>query len=284
MPTRPDTLLVGCGDLGSRIGLRLAQQGRTVLALRRRADRVPPPLLAQSVDLTKEIPELPTSGPGESNTAWNVVVALTADARNAEAYRGIYLDGLDRALTGLHRTQAPTEHAVFVSSTAACAGEGDVTEETPSRPGSPTGAVLLEAEQLFRERIPQGTVIRLGGLYGPDRSWLTDAVRAQRWGRQRWTNTIHRHDAADAVVHLLGLKDPDPLYLGVDEEPAPAWQAMSYIAERLGLPGPPATDICETVSGKRVIGNRLRATGFEFTYPTYREGHDNCAEHRPARG
>lgn len=284
MTKRPDILLVGCGDLGSRIGLRLAQQGRSVLALRRRASLVPPPLLAESVDLSTDIPELPTGGPDEANKPWDVVVALTADDRDAQAYRRIYVDGLDRALTGLERTGAPTAHAVLVSSTAACAGEGDVTEETPSRPGSPTGGVLLEAEQLFHERVPQGTAIRFGGLYGPDRSWLTDAVRAQRWGKQRWVNIIHRDDAADAVVHLLGLDDPDPLYLGVDAEPTPAWEAMSYIADRLGLPGPPHTDAPQTVSGKRVLSDRLRATGFEFTYPTYREGHHNCAEHRPARG
>ena len=37
-----DVLLVGCGDLGAAVGLRLAGRGHEVLALRRDAARVPP--------------------------------------------------------------------------------------------------------------------------------------------------------------------------------------------------------------------------------------------------
>jgi predicted dinucleotide-binding enzyme len=33
-----DTLLVGCGDLGAAIGLRLAALGHDVVAIRRRAE------------------------------------------------------------------------------------------------------------------------------------------------------------------------------------------------------------------------------------------------------
>ncbi|WP_168583442.1 Rossmann-fold NAD(P)-binding domain-containing protein [Gephyromycinifex aptenodytis] len=276
MPTRPDTLLVGCGDLGARIGLRLAARGRTVLALRRRAHLVPAPLLARAVDLTREIPQLP---PGDFT---QLVVVLTAGARDPQAYRQVYVEGMRRALDGLARSGALPHHAVLVSSSAACSGEGEITEESPSHPRSATGAVLLEAEELFQERLPHGSVIRFAGLYGPDRSWVTDAVRAGRWGEHRWVNLIHREDAAEAVVHLLERESPEPLYLGVDTEPAPSSEVLSYAANLLRLPGPPEPST--PISGKRLSSARLRATGFTFTYPTYREGLRNCGEHRPARG
>ena len=67
-----DVLLVGCGDLGADIGLRLAGLGHRVVAIRRNADRVPPPLLGVSADLTREAPSLPDLDLG------HLVIALSA--------------------------------------------------------------------------------------------------------------------------------------------------------------------------------------------------------------
>ena len=47
-----DVLLIGAGSLGAAVGLRLADLGHDVLALRRNADQVPAPLRGRSVDLT----------------------------------------------------------------------------------------------------------------------------------------------------------------------------------------------------------------------------------------
>ena len=64
----PDVLLVGCGQLGADVGLRLAALGHTVLAIRRRAELVPPPLLGLSADLTAEVPVLPELGSSTSSS------------------------------------------------------------------------------------------------------------------------------------------------------------------------------------------------------------------------
>src|SRR5690349_7403635 len=57
-PVTPDVLLVGAGDLGAAVGLRLADLGHDVLALRRNASQVPAPLVGRPVDLTREAPDL----------------------------------------------------------------------------------------------------------------------------------------------------------------------------------------------------------------------------------
>jgi NAD(P)-dependent dehydrogenase (short-subunit alcohol dehydrogenase family) len=59
-----EVLLVGCGDLGAAVGLRLAALGHDVLALRRNADLVPAPLVGRSVDLSREAPDLSDVRPG----------------------------------------------------------------------------------------------------------------------------------------------------------------------------------------------------------------------------
>jgi nucleoside-diphosphate-sugar epimerase len=265
----PDVLLVGCGDLGGAVGLRLASLGHDVLALRRTASLVPDPLTGRSVDLTREAPDLAGLRPRF------VVVALTARPRTEEAYRATYVDGMARALDAL---EVPPERAVLVSSTAVHPShEGPPPLEDESAPAAPSdgpGRMLLAAEAAFRERVPHGAVLRLSGLYGGRSTRLLDQVREGRVDDpHRWTNRIHREDAAAAVAHLLTMTtQPDHLYLGTDDEPAQLGDVAAHLAERLGVPAPPPADP-QLGHGKRLSNARLRATGWSPTYSSYREGY-----------
>lgn len=266
-----DVLLVGCGDLGSAVGLRLAGRGHDVLALRRNADRVPPPLRGLSVDLVREVPVLPEL------RARFVVVALTARPRTKESYAATYVEGMRRALDALDATGTPPERAVLVSSTAVHGSRHRPPlddEVTPPRPADGPGRMLVAAEELFHERLPGGTVLRLSGLYGGSSTRLLDMVREGRVADpHRWTNRIHREDAADAVVHLLTRAEaPGRLYLGTDDEPAQLGDVAAYLAARLGAPTPPVADP-EQGHGKRLSNARLRATGWAPARPSYREGY-----------
>jgi hypothetical protein len=87
---------------------------------------------------------------------------------------------------------------------------------------------------------------------------------------------------------------PDPVYLGVDNEPADMGEVLTFLAAELGLPRPasapkeadgapradgtpggtPSTGAEPSRGGnKRCSNARLRGTGFEFLYPSYREGY-----------
>lgn len=271
-------LLTGCGDLGSRIGLRLAERGHRVLALRRRADLVPAPLTGLSVDLTREAPDLPRLD------LRYLVVALTARPRTEDAYRATYVDGMRRALDALDAAGQRPDRAVLVSSTGVHGSAPDgalVDESHPPSPVDGPARVLLEAEELFAERVPGGAVLRCSGLYGGAGSRLLGKVRAgEITDPDRWTNRIHRDDAAAAVVHLLTRPEhPEPVYLGNDDEPALMGEVATYLAERLGVPLPPPGDRSRA-HGKRISNARLRATGWVPAYPTYREGYADAGDAR----
>lgn len=264
----PDVLLIGCGDLGARVGLSLADRGHDVLALRRNAARVPSPLHGRSVDLTREAPDLAGLRPRF------VVVALTARPRTEEAYRATYVDAMARALGALEH---PPERAVLVSSTAVHPSHDRPPLEDETVATAPTDGpsrMLLAAEETFHERLPHGTVLRLSGLYGGSSTRLLDMVREGRVDDpHRWTNRVHREDAAQAVVHLLTMPaEPDRLYLGTDDEPAQMGDVAAHLAGLLGLPAPPAADPAHG-HGKRLSNARLRATGWAPTRPSYREGY-----------
>ena len=268
LDTHPDVLLVGCGDLGAAVGLRLADLGHGVLALRRNAGRVPAPLLGRSVDLSAEPPDLADVRPRF------VVVALTARPRTEESYRATYVDGMARALDAL---AVPPERAVLVSSTAVHPSRDlpDLEDETtPAAPSDGPGRMLVAAEEAFAQRVPHGTVLRLSGLYGGRSTRLLDQVREGRiTDPHRWTNRIHRTDAAAAVVHLLTMTTPpDRLYLGTDDEPAQLGDVAAFLASRLDAPAPPPADPAQG-HGKRLSNARLRSTGWTPTLPGYRDGY-----------
>ncbi|MCC9205226.1 NAD-dependent epimerase/dehydratase family protein [Arthrobacter sp. zg-Y769] len=267
-------LIAGCGDLGTEAGLRFAAAGFSVLGWRRSPQKLPQEITGQSVDLTAgDLPRIPA----DTDV---VVIAVAADSRTEEAYRAAYVTGTANVLDALERDGVQPRRILFVSSTAVYgdADGGEVDEETPAEPASATGAVILEAEQLLHARRPDAVVLRLSGIYGPGRTRLIDSVTAGTavvpTGTQL-TNRIHRDDAAAAIVHLATrVSHPAPLYVGVDMEPVELAEVLGFLAAELGRELPPAGETSSSRGGNRRLSNRrLRGTGFEFAYPTYREGY-----------
>lgn len=263
---RADALLIGCGDLGQRIGRRLAADGRDVAAIRRRAHLVPAPIRGIAADLT-------ASEPLPDVHAELLVVALTADRRDEDGYREVYVDGMRRALDAATRDGRTPRRAVLVSSTGVLGdGDGWVDEATEPAPARPTAKVLLEAEKAFMAAIPHGIIARASGLYGESPRMIEQVRRGENPDPGRWANRIHRDDAAAAVVHLLTSPSvTERLYHLTDDEPATNGAARAFIAEALGLAPWPRAD-AET-HGKRLSNRLLRGSGFELRYPSYREGY-----------
>ncbi|MET4096751.1 SDR family oxidoreductase [Arthrobacter sp. UYCu712] len=275
-------LLAGCGDLGTEAGLRFAATGLRVVGWRRSPEKLPPAIEGIRTDLsTGELPPIPAD-----TTA--VVVALAADSPAEGAYRAAYVDGLSNVLDAVLVSGAGIRRVLFVASTAVYgdAGGGWIDEGTTPEPGGFSGRVIREAEELLYSRL-HGTsiapvVLRLGGIYGPGRTRLIDQVRggtAVVPAESRFTNRIHRDDAAAAIVHLCTMEAvPAPVYVGVDSEPAELGDVLTFLAAELGLPQPPSSAADpggEPSRGgnKRCSNALLRGSGFEFRYPSFREGY-----------
>jgi nucleoside-diphosphate-sugar epimerase len=271
-------LLAGCGDLGTEAGLRFHALGHRVVGWRRSPAKLPAAIEGAAADLgAPNLPRVP-----EDTTA--VVIAVAADSPSEEAYRAAYLDGVRHVLDAMERDGVEPERVLFVSSTAVYgdAGGGWVDENTPPAPGGFSGRVLVEAEQLLQARFngmaTTATSLRLGGIYGPGRTRLIDQVRggsAVIPEDVRYTNRIHRDDAAAAIVHLATMPaQPAGIYVGVDNHPADLGTVLRFLAAEMGLPEPPVGDAGPARGGnKRCRNERLRSTGFDFTFPSFREGY-----------
>ena len=266
-------LIAGCGDLGTEVGLRLAALGHPVVGLRRSAHVLPPEIVGQSVDLSAEHPAIPA-------TTHTVIVALAAGTPTEKGYRAAYVDGLTNLLDALDDAGVVPQRFLLVSSTAVYdVTDGSwVDENTPATSASPKDRILLEAEQLVVARVPNAVVFRLSGIYGPGRERLITQVREGRatiGHTPRHTNRIHRDDAAAAIVHLVRMDAPgQTLFLGVDNNPATSDEVYTFLANELSAAPPTVSDTVSDRGGdKRLRNDRLRATGFEFTYPDYRSGY-----------
>jgi nucleoside-diphosphate-sugar epimerase len=171
---------------------------------------------------------------------------------------------------------------VLFASSSAVYGEHDgawVDEDTRCAPLSFNGSVLLEAEKWLGAQAETSVVLRLSGLYGPGRTRLIELVAggAARTptGVRQWTHRVHVDDAAAACLHLLELPQPAGRYLVTDDAPAGLDEVYAFIAQRLGLPPPPAGEAPSerAVGNKRLSNARLRRSGFEFRYPDFRCGY-----------
>lgn len=279
--TRGMTVLIaGCGDLGTEAGLRFADAGREVVGLRRSPEKLPPQIRGMHADLAKGLPELPSD-------VDIVVIAVAADTSTEEAYRAAYLDGTRNVLDALERQGLEPRRILFVSSTAVYRDSGGavVDESTAAEPTRFSGKVLVEAEDLLFTRTrgtgTEAISLRLGGIYGPGRTRLIDQVKSGQAvipAQPRHTNRIHRDDAAAMIVHLTTMEAvPDSVYVGVDDHAAEMGEVMRFLAAELGCPEPPTAAPGGTSDGgpgdKRCSNKRVRATGAELTFPTYKEGY-----------
>lgn len=264
-------LIAGAGDVGLRVARLLRKRGVEVWALRRGVVAGEDGIHGIQGDLT-----LPESLRALPNNITHLVYLPTPDARDEALYRAVFVDGLRHLLDAVG--SQGLQRLLFVSSSAVYGEHGDawVDEQTPPAPPGFNGRVLLEAETYASERAPS-VVLRLAGLYGPGRMQLIERLRsgAVRVPRKQahWANRIHVDDAAAAIVHLLLLPDPSPLFLGVDNTPLPLDVLYDDLARRVHAPLPAEGEAPAGVGSKRLSNARLRASGFVPQWPDAREGY-----------
>ncbi len=272
-------VIAGCGYVGNALARLLLAEGHEVFGIRR-----DPTKLAKGVKAIRgDLSDPRSFGPAPQRVEY-VVFAVAADESTEQAYRRAYLDGLAGLLEWLANEGQRPKRIVMTSSTSVYGqrrGE-HIDEDSPTHPTQFRGETLLASERLLAASGMSTVVVRLGGIYGPERESLLDrAVAGELRIRpvEHFTNRIHRDDAAGLVRHLLFHPNPAPLYLGVDNEPAEESQLHTFVAKELGLPEPTLEEKegagrrRQGVGSKRCSNRRARESGYKFRYPTFREGY-----------
>lgn len=267
-------LIAGCGDLGCELGRRLMQSGHTVLGLRRSAQALPHGIETIQADVT----DINACQALQTLSPQIVVYCVAANAATDESYQAHYVDGLCNVLNSIQ--QSNLQHVFFVSSTRVYGQQVDalLDETVVAIPSDFGGERLLQGEKLLKTLICKTTVLRLSGIYGPERTrMLRLASDVTKWPvNNSWSNRIHRDDAAsfihfliDSVVHA---KAVDDCYIVTDQLPTTQYEVLLWLAGQLGV-DTQSVHVPAISGGKRLSGARMQASGFEFEYPTYQQGY-----------
>jgi nucleoside-diphosphate-sugar epimerase len=271
-------LIVGAGDVGGRVAVLLAANGHSVWALRRSLPEQRqqlPGVQTLVADVTR--PETLTQLPERLAI---VITALSPGESGEEAYRRVYVEGTRHLLQALG-----DQHLIrhfWVSSTSVYGEQngGWVDDDTVISASSPTTQALVAAEAVANASAWPCTIVRFGGLYGPGRHWLLRWIRSGRAMQSQppvWTNRIHVEDAAAFLAHLVTLTlQGVPLhesYIGVDDAPSAQHDVLTWLAQQLGCSAPPEVNDINTQQGKRLRNSRLRASGYDLQYPSFKEGY-----------
>lgn len=278
MSESPRLLIAGCGDVGSRLALRMFAEGWRVHGLRRNVSALPAGVLPIAGDLERA--ERPVDWPTDALDA--VVFCVAASRHDEEGYRAAYVEGLRHVLAWLRESGQQPRRLLFVSSSGVY-GQRDgewIDEDAPAEADGYSGRVMREAEQLALDSGLPATLVRLTGLYGPGREWLLNQVRmGYRVASEPplYGNRIHVDDAAGLLAHLLRAEQAGtplaPCYLGVDDAPAPLHEVVAWLRERLGVTHWSESSTVRRAGSKRCSNARARALGWEPQYPSFREGY-----------
>lgn len=297
-PESVDIVVVGCGYVGIELGRRLRTAGSDVAGVRRSDDG----LVAVSEAGIRPV-RADVTDPESLSTlpdAEAVVFAASSGGRGAAAAREVYVDGLAATIDEYGGRESPPNRLVYTSSTGVYGDHGGawVDETTPLEPESDRQAVLVEAERIARERAADrsidGTVARFAGLYGPGRYRLERYLDGPV--TEGYLNMVHRDDAAGAVAFLLNEGTArDRVVTVVDDEPVDRRTFAEWLASQCDVDPPETRTVEERLAAedlsesrrrriradKRCSNDRLRELGYEFDYPTFREGYREAVASYP---
>ena len=255
-------LIIGCGYLGKRVASRWLAAGDTVYATTRSRAHAGQfeamglhPLqgdVTAAADAANGLPTLPTV----DTVLWAVGFDRTAPA----SYEDVHVTGLQRLLDRL----PGQPRFIFISSTGVW-GDGSggfVNETTPPTPAREAGRALVAAEaRLQAHRHGPGVVLRLAGLYGPDRLPRLADLQAGKplpADPASWLNLIHIDDAAAVACDVAELSAPRPLYVVSDGSPIRRRDWYEGLARITGNPSPawdPAAS--QSRGGDKRVDSRL---------------------------
>ncbi len=268
-------LIFGCGYLGERVAKLWRNTGDKIYIVTRSAERAQKfsaqgfhSIVADVCD-PLSLDNLPCVD--------TVLFAVGYDRNSNHSIEQVYAQGLANVLAAL---PADTGRVIYISTTGVygpASGEW-VDEETPTAPERAGGQASLAAEQVLASH-PLGKrsiILRLAGLYGPNRIPYLDKLRAGEplaVPSEGWLNLIHVEDAASIVVTVEKWATANPVVDGPevfcvsDGQPVVRGDYYREVARLIGAaepqfvaPDPDSPAALRARSDKRISNRKLIET------------------------
>lgn len=270
----PRILIAGCGYVGEAAADLFSARGWEVegwTASARSAERLSgKPYPVRAVDIADY------HAVSAASSAFDLIIqCASSGGRGVDEYRKVYLNGAGNLLRVFAKVPL-----LFTSSTSVYAQEdGSIVDESSlANPPHEKGRILRQTEKVVLEQ--NGIVARLGGIYGPGRSFLLrkflSGEAAIDENDDRLINQVHRDDIV-AALFLLAERRAEArgqIYNVVDDMPTSRREVYLWLSSRMKQP---ASALREEAprrrrgkSNKRVSNRKLRALGWEPRYGDFR--------------
>lgn len=243
--SRRHVLIAGCGYVGERLALRL-QQHFDVTGLVRSADRVAElerlGIRALAIDFDRvragvSIPE---------RLDQEAILYLTPPPVLGES--DLRLDRF------LQLASVPPHTFVYLSTTGVYGDTAGATvdESSPVQPRTDRARRRVSAEEMTRvwcnERHVRRVVLRVPGIYGPDRLPLERLRHVEPVVHESdagINNRIHVDDLVEACVCAITNPEARGVYNVTDGQPLSSTAFINMVAKAAGLPSPPQVSMEE---------------------------------------
>lgn len=275
-------LIIGCGYLGKRVATHWKSQGHDVYALTRSDENAEEfsrqgwqPIIG---DITS--PETLTKFPKVDT----VLLAVGYDRHAGYDIDTVFVDGIKNVVSTLPQE---VSKLIYISSTGVYAQtDGEwVDEESECKPTRPGGIACCRAEEFLRQSqfADRLVVLRLAGLYGPDRIPRLENIKNGdpiSSPKNGYINLIHVDDAV-RVVDAVSVNCVAPNTIVVsDDEPVTRSDYFGFVASCMGAPPIQFTEpdtkshaASRALANKRIRNDKMkRELNFELSFPSYREG------------
>jgi nucleoside-diphosphate-sugar epimerase len=309
-------VIFGCGYVGTAVARDALSRGWRVTALTRNAAKAS---VLRDEGVETVVADLATNAwhehvPGAPAFVLNCV---SSGGGGVDGYRRSYLDGM-RSIAEWAMSRGPAGTFVYTSSTSVYPqGGGALVDETaPTTNAGERGQILLAAEDVVRSAnhlnggaVPPprsarqagtsdtlaggGTrpplcwhrwfILRLAGIYGPQRQHLIEQVRGGEVagvGTHR-LNLIHRDDIVAAIRACFEAPATvaNEIFNVADDGAAAREEIVAWLANRMAVPNPrftglPAGERRSVTPDRVILNSKLKSRlGWRPGYSTFREGY-----------
>ncbi len=265
--------IIGCGYVGSAVAQLWKAKGFDVLVTTTREERVN--------ELRKIASQVEVLNGKEGDRIKAIlsdrqIVLLCVASKRGANYTDTYLNTAKTMASILPNT--PVEQLIYTSS---CSVYGQhngawVTELMPPMPITDNGKIIGQTEEVLLSAVsPQHKVcvLRLGGIYGPDRTLEKIYSRAAGTTRpgtgEEATNWVHLTDIVSGI-DWVRRKQLSGIYNLVQEEVPTVKSLIDRICSKHRLE-PVTWDESQTSTRKnvRVSNAKVKGTGYQFAHPNF---------------
>jgi len=287
-----NAIIIGCGDIGIRVGQRLQQQHYQVTGIVRSAESA---AKLESLGFKAVIFDLDQPGlPLPTIQTYNLIFYFAPPTEDGE--HDLRMKNL---LSTLTPTSEPPARIIYISTTAVYADSKGkwINEQTPAQPGSSRGKRRLDAEQQlieFQHHHPVNiSILRVSGIYSANRLPFRQIKARQailKLEAAPFSNRIHADDLANiCIAAALNTDKATAIFNVSDGNPGSISQYFKEVALAFKLQSPPeisweraqqvlSPGMLSYLRESKRIDSRLikHELGITLCYPTLESGLKQC--------